>query len=199
MENVKFREVKDEIRILGIDDAPFEFKGRERVPLVGVVFRGGDYLEGVLRREIESDGDDATDTIILMVNESRHKEQLRIIMLDGVTFGGFNVADVKRIFEETGLPVITVTRKRPDMRSIKEALKHLPNWKERYKAIENAGKTHEMRIGSRSTFLQTCGIELEDAEKVISLSLRRGLIPEPVRVAHIIASGMTKGESKGRA
>jgi len=199
VENVTFREVKGEIRVLGIDDAPFKFKGGEKVPLIGVVFRGGDYLEGVLKTEIQSDGEDATDMIVGMVNASRHREQLRIIMLDGVTFGGFNVADIRRIFEETGLPVITVTRKKPDMPAVKEALKHLPNWEERYGAIKNAGEIHELHIGSKSIFIQACGIGVGDAEKVVKLSLRRGLIPEPVRVAHLIASGITKGESKGRA
>ncbi|RLF35484.1 MAG: hypothetical protein DRM99_04525, partial [Thermoplasmata archaeon] len=34
---------------------------------------------------------------------------------------------------------------------------------------------------------------------IIKLSTIRGVIPEPIRVAHLIASGITRGESYGKA
>jgi len=50
--------MKKEIRILGIDDMPFSF-GDKKVDVVGVVMRGGIYLEGVLKTTIDVDGRDA--------------------------------------------------------------------------------------------------------------------------------------------
>ena len=47
--------------------------------------------------------------------------------------------------------------------------------------------------------MQICGIERIDAEKIVKLSTTRSAIPEPLRVAHIIAAGIVNGESKGRA
>jgi endonuclease V-like protein UPF0215 family len=35
----------------------------------------------------------------------------------------------------------------------------------------------------------TAGIQEEDAEKIIRLTSTRSSVPEPLRVAHIIASG----------
>ena len=47
--------------------------------------------------------------------------------------------------------------------------------------------------------MQTSGISKEDAQKIVTLSTTRSAIPEPIRVAHIIAAGITTGESKGNA
>jgi endonuclease V-like protein UPF0215 family len=54
-------------------------------------------------------------------------------------------------------------------------------------------------IDGKKVVAQKIGISLKDAMKIIHLSTVRGFIPEPIRVAHIIASGITTGDSKGRA
>src|SRR3990167_2919872 len=100
-----FRHIKKELRILGIDDGPFKSGDRNTI-LVGTVFRSGFWLDGVLSTKIKVDGNDSTKKIIEMVNRSRHKAQLRVIMLDGLTFGGMNFADIRAINKKTGLPVI---------------------------------------------------------------------------------------------
>ena len=42
-------------------------------------------------------------------------------------------------------------------------------------------------------------MDLEEAKEIIKLSTIRGVIPEPIRMAHLIASGITRGESYGKA
>ncbi len=86
--------IKPEIRILAIDDSALV---SERIMIVGVVFRGGEWMDGVLRAEITRDGLDATDVIAEMVTATRHYPQIRVIMLDGVTYGGFNVVDIAKV------------------------------------------------------------------------------------------------------
>jgi len=188
--------MKREIRILGIDDMPFSF-GEEKVDIVGVVMRGGIYLEGVLKTTIEVDGKDATEKIIEMVERSKHKEQLKLIMIDGVALGGFNVIDGEKIYLETSLPVITITRKKPDMQKIKEALrKHFDDWEKRLKIIEKGG-IKEIKL-NYPVYIKHFGIDEKDAVDAIKISIIRGAIPEPIRVAHLIATGIKKGESTGR-
>lgn len=199
MEEVRFREVKGEIRILGIDDAPFSFKSREKIPLIGTIFRGGDYIEGVLKTEITVDGDDATDRISEMVNISRHKQQIRVIMLDGITVGGFNIVDLKELFDNTGIPIIVVTRKMPDLAAVKKAIENFKDKEEKLKALSNAGEIHKVDVNSGCVYIHPWGVDLGDAEKIVKLSVKRGFIPEPIRVAHLIASAIVKGESRGRA
>ena len=42
------------------------------------------------------------------------------------------------------------------------------------------------------------GLKLEDAMEIVKFSTTRSAIPEPLRVAHIIAAGIVTGESKGK-
>jgi len=191
--------VKEEIRILGIDDGPFTKKDKE-VIVVGVVFRGGEFLDGVLRTYVSVDGLDATEKISGMINSSRHKQQLKVIMLDGITVGGFNIIDVKKLFSETRIPIIVINRKAPDLKSIKIALeKNFDDFEKRWKMILNAGKIKQLKFEKFSVYYQNVGIEDEEAEEIITISIKHAQIPEPLRVAHLIATGIVKGESEGHA
>jgi len=194
-----FRTVKSEVRILGVDDAPFTKFKDEKTALIGVVYRGANYLEGVLKREIFVDGDDSTEQIIKMAGETRHRGHLRLIMLSGITFGGLNIADIAEIIEATGLPVIIVTRRLPDSEAMEKAISNVQNSDEKIARLHSAGKLHTLEIGDKHLVYQKTGISNSDAEKIIKLSIVRGLVPEPLRVAHIIASGITTGDSRERA
>ncbi len=196
MGSVLLREVKSEIRIIGWDDTPFTFKDK-RVLLIGVVFRGGNYMDGMLVTKIQVDGRDSTEKIIKAIKKSSHYEQLRIIMLDGITFGGFNIVDMEKIFNSTKLPVIAITRKNPDLESMKRALKRFDDFDYRWSLIEKAGKVYPLKIKrfrgkeieTKEIYYQKMGIEKEDVEKIIKISSTHAFIPEPLRIAHIIASG----------
>ena len=161
--------------------------------IVGVVFRGGYWLDGVISTRVEVDGFDATDKIASMVNGSPHHKQLRVIMLDGVTFAGFNIVDIKKLNRATQLPVIAVTRDEPDFDDINKALKKLPRSEERWKAVQNAGKITKVYTRNRKekVYMETAGIQEEDAERILRLTSTRSSVPEPLRVAHLIASGIT--------
>lgn len=190
--------IKPEIRILGIDDSALL---NEKVMIVGAVFRGGDWIDGVLRSEITRDGLDATGVISSMIKKSKHYSQLRIIMLDGVTYGGFNVVDIEELYRETGLPVIVVMRSYPDFEKIRAALRHFPDGETRWEIIKKAGEIEKLVTGRNGTliYIQKAGIGAKSAEKVIRLTSIRSNIPEPLRVAHLIATGITLGESRGKA
>ena len=97
MEPKKFRVIKPEIRILGVDDGRFVPHTKGEVIVVGVVFRGGCSLDGVMHTHVAIDGFDATEQLASMINSSPHCKQLRLIMLNGITLGGFNVVDIKKL------------------------------------------------------------------------------------------------------
>jgi endonuclease V-like protein UPF0215 family len=198
--NRKFWSIKSEIRVMGIDDGPFVAHTNGKVLLVGTIFRGGQWLDGIVRAYIDIDGTDATQRITDMVNKSRHKGQLRVILVDGVTFGGFNVIDIQEIFRQTGVPVIVVSRKMPDFSKVKEALKNLPGWQERWRMLRAASKIHRVKSRPQAApvCVQVAGINLTDAEQIVKLTSTRSLVPEPLRVAHLIATGIVRGESVGR-
>ena len=194
MVSEKFRVIKPEIRVLGVDDGVFTPHVKGLVPVVGVVFRGGYWLDGVMHTKVEVDGFDATEKIASMIINSPHHKQLRVIMLDGITFAGFNVVNIKELSKEVKLPVIAVTREQPNFTEIREALKNLSKSEERWKAIKSAEKMFEVSTRSENgkVFMQISGILEEDARKIVQLTSTRSSVPEALRVAHLIASGISK-------
>lgn len=192
-----FKIIKNEIRIVAFDDGPFKLS-EEKDILIGVIFRGGQFMDGLVKADIEVDGLDAQDEIIRMMKKTRHKD-LRIIMLDGITFAGFNIVNIKEIYRKTGLPVIVVNRKEPDFDRFKRSMKKFSEYERRLKCVEDAGPVYWARINNKRVCFQCSGIKTSDAEEIIRISATRSLIPEPLRVAHLIAGGMILGESIGRA
>lgn len=190
--------MKKHIRILGIDDSSFSFS-QDRVKIVGVVMRLPAYIEGVLVSEVTVDGSDATEVLIEMVNSSRYKKQLKLIFIDGIALGGFNIVDIEKLARETGVGVCTVTRKPPNKEDMKKALMgHFDDWEERMAVIESAG-VHEVKLDGGTAHIAAAGISPGEAEDILKASVIRGVLPEAVRMAHLIGTAIVKGESRGRA
>ena len=185
---------KKEIRVIGIDDSPFNKFKDKKVLVVGVVMRGGLYVDGVLSAKVSVDGNDSTKNIIGMINKCKFKPQLQCIFLNGISVAGFNVMDILELNKKTNLPVIVVIRTNPDIQKIKNTLLKI-NKKEKIKLIEKAGKAVQIN----KIFVQLVGINLKNAREILDVACTRSLIPEPLRLAHLIATGIVVGESKGRA
>ncbi|WP_327078529.1 endonuclease dU [Methanohalophilus portucalensis] len=189
--------IKPEIRILGIDDSALV---SDRILVVGTFFRGGMWLDGVLSTYITRDGMDATDSLIRMISASKHRNQARVIMLDGVTYGGFNPIDIVRLNESTGMGVIVLMRSLPNFENIKNALYHLECPDERFAIIKKAGSISRVVTSHSPTpvYIQCAGIDEISATRIVQLSATHSNIPEPLRVAHLIATGIICGESCGK-
>jgi endonuclease V-like protein UPF0215 family len=196
-QKIRAEKIKPEIRIIGWDDTPHT-KNTKYVRMVGVIFRGGSFIDGLLSARIKKDGMDVTEKLIRTIKNSRHYQQLSIIMLDGITFGGFNLVNVKQLYEATRLPVIIVQRKKPDIRTFRETLKIFPDWQKRLAVAKCAGRLVKWSRNGKVLWYQSIGINKDACEKILGLTTIRGNIPEPIRVAHLIAGGL-EGESRGRA
>ena len=189
--------MKENIRILGIDDGPFTFVDN-KADMVGVLCRGPAYVEAIMKDEIEVDGKDSTHRIVDMIRNSGYLEQISTILLDGGSLGGFNVFDIKKINRLLSVPVITVTRKLPDFQAIKEALQaHFPDWKERF-SIMSQGNIEEVSINDVSVYIKREGLDMNEAMGILRKFTVLGAIPEPLRLAHMVASVLRKKVTSGR-
>ena len=65
--------------------------------------------------------------------------------------------------------------------------------------ILQKGELFEVKTSHNPIYVKCAGITINEAEEIINLSTIRGVIPEPIRVAHVIASGVIRGESYGKA
>jgi len=195
------KKLKKELRILGMDDSPFSKFRDKKCRVVATIFRGGNYMDALLSCFIEVDGFDSTEKIISLVKKSRHIEQLQCIMVKGIALAGFNIIDIQELSKKTKLPVIVMMRKMPNFKKIENALKKAgrKTADKKLELIKKAGKIFCCKNNDKKIYFQTAGISEKKASDIIKLSSSHSLIPEPLRISHIIASGIAFGESKGRA
>ena len=183
--------MKEHIRIAGFDDGPFSF-GDERCIFAGVLMRMPGTVEGISISNIEVDGTDSALRISEMLEREGWNRLAHAVMVDGASMGGFNLVDTDEIVERTGVPAITVTHERPDMDSIKDAMKeHFNDWGERFEWLRSR-ELHEVEVNEGKVFISFSGIELYDAKALVRKAIVHGLTPEPVRLAHMIARAVVK-------
>ncbi len=180
--------------VVGFDDAPFARTHRGDVLLVGTVV-SRTRLDGVISTRVRRDGTNATDRIVQLIGRTQFTGHIRAVLLQGIAVAGFNVIDLHRLHETLGIPVVAVARRQPDFAAIQRALSHLQGGKQKWKLIERLGPMEPIR----SVFVQRAGIELADTKALLKLTTLHGNLPEPLRLAHLIAGGVTTGQSRGRA
>jgi endonuclease V-like protein UPF0215 family len=180
--------IKDGIHTVAIDDARY-MKGETHTDLF-FVFCRGQFLEKVIRTEISIDGTDGTDAIIQIL--SGFKQEFRLIVTHGVTFGGFNVVDIRKIHRTLEKPIITVTENKPIGDNMINALKNLPDHESKINMIHSAGElyTYSPAIGQNNLYFHIMGITEEKASEYLKKFGMRSRLPEPLLLAHKIASGI---------
>jgi hypothetical protein len=182
------------VRAVGFDDAPHRRGQSEPVGLAGVVCRNTRF-DGMVWDHIEPDGWDSGDVVAEMLERGKFLEQLDLVLLDGIAFGGFNVVDLPALAERLGLPCASVMRRRPDFEAIEAALSNLEGAERRLERMKEAGPIHP----AGEVFCQVQGGSPETVVRAIERLTYRGHIPEPVRIAHLVGSAVATGESGRRA
>lgn len=185
--------------IIGIDDGPFKPKRDAKAgfaPLVAAWLRGPHLYRLSLGR-ITVDGLDATGEALRLLKGSHGIP----VLLSGVTFGGFNLIDPHVIQRRYTAPVVVVVGARPNNRAVKRALvKHFPDWRKRWQIIKSLGPLHRVQTvrDEPPLFFESFGCTPLEARRILSSSAYVSRVPEPVRVAGLLASGLfseTRGMS----
>jgi len=187
--------------VIGFDDAPFPRDHRGDVLLVGTVC-SRTRLDGVISGQVRRDGANATRVMVDAIQSSQFAAHVRAVLLQGIAVAGFNVVDVHALHDALGVPVIAVVRRLPDFAAIRKALFSRVRGAERkWRLIERAGELEPVR----GVFVQRVGITLDHARELMAATTLHGNLPEPLRLAHLIAGGVTPsraggfGASRGRA
>ena len=189
--------MKHQVRVLVIDDSPFEF-GDSTALVIGALMRPPNYLESVMKTEVAVDGSNASKKVTEMILGSRYRDQIKLILIDGIALAGFNILDLDFIHSSLEIPVLTVTRDRPDFGKMRAALmKYFPDWRDRADLLTR----HDLReipTEHKPLYASGIGLEWREFEELVRITTVRGAVPEPLRVAHLIATAMVRGESYGR-
>lgn len=208
------------MNVIGFDDGPFRREHRGDVVLVGAVC-ARTRLDGVVWGHVRRDGIDSTRRMIALVERSQFNGHIRAVLLQGIAVAGFNVVDVNELSRALRVPVLVVSRKSPDFDAIRRALfSNDPPFRPRvrgaarkWKLIENAGavdllsttyggtaaRPTGLKGASQRLWVQRVGLSMDAARRLVSETTLHGNVPEPLRLAHLIAGARVTGKSRGRA
>jgi endonuclease V-like protein UPF0215 family len=180
--------------VAGVQDGSFEAFHRGSSSIKQYTALCCATLEGEIIIDISIDRilvDELDATKVLLNNLG--KIETDAIILGGVTFGGFNVIDVDNVYKRTRIPVIVYSGFYPDMKATKKALrKHFSDWKIRWERYEKLGDIYKFESDYfPPIFFEYFGCSKNFAKKILMEQSITCRIPEAVRVANIIAKGVS--------
>jgi endonuclease V-like protein UPF0215 family len=186
--------MKDSPITIGFDDSKFQLKSKTKTTqLIGIICQGT-RLVNVVREQISIDGDDATDTLIQLVKP--HVKEIQYILTDTITFGGFNIIDMDKIYAETHKPIIAITEKEVNLETVEAALrKNFPNrYLQKIQKIIIAGELYETEIltagGLSKVFYHVKGASHKEVNDLLERVCIDSKLPEPIRIAHLIGKAL---------
>ncbi len=175
-------------RVIGVDDGAFRREDR-RAPIAAVLLAAPDYVERIRTDQVTVDGRDASVRVIRLVRAVGPLEGVRALLLDGAVLGGFNVVDLDLLYRRLGLPVVAVTRRPPDFARIRAALaKWFPTDAARRGRLLSAHRLFPVPTRGRPILAAAVGCSRADAAHLLRRTTVRGNWPEPLRLAHLVAS-----------
>ncbi len=174
---------KKGLRALGIAES---FSGREWSALAGVVMRKDLRIDGFSFGRVTVGGMDATETVLSMIRDL-DRPDINVVMLSGCVIAWYNIIDPGRIAAESGIPVICITYEESDGLT-GDIRHHFPGDDARLEFYERLGDRTSLDLGgNRVIFLRTAGIGYPDAARLCRDFTLEGKIPEPLRVARLLA------------
>jgi endonuclease V-like protein UPF0215 family len=174
---------KKGLRVLGIAES---FRGRTASTLAGVVMRKDLRIDGVAVSRLSVGGMDATDAVLRILRSLRRRD-INAVLVSGAVIAWYNILDPARIHGESGLPVIVVTYEESE--GLEEDLRHhFPEDTDRMEAYRKLGDRTPLNLptGYRA-FLRAWGMEQADAARLCTDFTIDGKVPEPCRVARLVA------------
>jgi len=186
--------IKREIRVLGISCARPHPRPESPTQVVGVVYRGNRWLEGVMRTTIRSSAADLTPGIAKMVADSPHFPQVRVIALDELITKSGRYVDIRALSKKSRLLVIAVLRQKILIKRLSKSLAKLSR-----RSLEAFSKLpcRNWKMAGRTFFVYSAGVGDLDLVELVSVCASREGVPEAARVARIATSSLERLLGKG--
>ncbi|MEM3641243.1 MAG: DUF99 family protein [Candidatus Bathyarchaeia archaeon] len=175
--------------IVGVEDGSFQ-KGVTRETLLAIVLLRQFTIENVKVTKITVDGLDATEKLAEILEDW----EFDAILLAGVSYAGFNLIDPMLIHEKFRKPLLIIAQTKPNNKAVKRALKrHFKDWEARWGVFQRLGPVYKIHIkkGEAPLYMETVGTNVRWASSFVRSLRLFGRIPEPLRVARLIARGLS--------
>jgi uncharacterized protein len=176
---------KKGIRALGIAES---FRpGAKTSVLAGVVMRTDLIIDGFVFGAATVGGEDATSSVLKMFRRLKRAD-LNLIMLSGCIISRYNIIDVDEVASKSGIPVCCLTyneSKGLEAEIRKRFFERSQDLVERYNRL--GGRTPiSLRTGHK-VYVRNADLDDGDAKWVLDAFTLQGVVPEPIRVARLLA------------
>lgn len=181
----QFHPEKRGIRIFGIAES-FK-KSNSTSTLGGVVMRRDLIVDGIVFGSATLKGDDSTKNIYCMLRSLRRND-INCIMLDGLIISLYNIIDGEKLNNITGIPIIAITFE--DSRGLEEHIRHhfLEKSEMKLEQYRKLGNREQVILRTeKSLYIRYWGLSLKGALNTLNAFTLQGSIPEPIRVAKLLA------------
>lgn len=173
---------KPGIRGLGVAES-FSPEAARSV-LAGVIMRNDGMVDGFVFGSSAISGDDATDAILGMYRAA-NRSDIRYLLVWGTVISRYNMVDVGRIARITGIPVIGLSGEAAgDLAG--SIRRRFPDRAEAYRALGERSRV-ELRTG-HAVYARMSGCTAREAARLLDATTAQGKIPEPIRLARMLAS-----------
>ncbi|MGB6784733.1 MAG: DUF99 family protein [Nitrosotalea sp.] len=155
--------------------------------LAGVVMRRDFVIDGFVFGKATIEGDDATDAMISMY-EKLDRNDISFILVSGLIISMYNIVDMIKLWKKTKIPIIGVTYEESD--GMEEAIRHhFPDsYESKMKQYQNLGTRTKISLHTKhDIYLRVEGCDIKEAKKLLDTFTLQGAVPEPLRVAQILA------------
>ncbi|MFQ5941235.1 MAG: DUF99 family protein [Nitrososphaerales archaeon] len=176
---------KKAIRALGIAES--FTKAQKKSILGGVVMRSDMVIDGISYANATVKGDDATDAIIGMY-EKLDRTDINFLMIGGLIISMYNIIEPERLWRKLNIPIIGVTFEESD--GLDPYIKKVfPNtWESKLEVYHRLGTREKVKLKTgHDVFVRAEGISTKSAKLALNKFMLQGSIPEPIRVARLIA------------
>ncbi len=184
---------KKGIRALGIAESFIKGVSATSV-LAGVVMRADMVVDGFTFAEATVGGMDATQKVIQMY-KALERDDVNVLLLNGCVISWYNVIDLSRVAQEVGLPLICVTYE--DSVGLEKYFEeNFPeDWQARVEVYRRNGPRKPMKLPTSGTvYVRFLNVSEEDALRLLSKFTRHGGVPEPLRIARLLARNLMRSE-----
>ena len=137
-------------------------------------------------------GMDATEKIMEM-HRTLERDDINLLILNGCVISWYNVVDLHRLADETGLPLVCVTyEESPGLEKYFTEL-FPEDWEYRVGIYRKNKARTPITLGTGYTvYVRFIDMSLEEAKGILNKFTSHGAVPEPLRVARLLARSVVK-------
>ncbi len=152
--------------------------------LAGSVVRASRVVDGFVFGTCTVGGSDATAAVVGMVDRLG-REDVRYCFLAGIAPAWFNLLDLRRIHDATGLPVLSVSfEDSPGLESaIEDAFADEAAVADRLATYRDQPPRRRLDVNDETLFVRSVGVDDDEAAEAVRGFTPEGGRPEPLRVA----------------